>query len=544
MWAHGPRPLPQLLAVCALLVLVPEVTSQPSAAAESEFAAGPDGTGDFENALKEPPPWMDETFMQDESAAKAAVAQLTDEANLAHQNAKKAAVAAARAKMKADEAARKMKEDLDKKVAAFKGGSQPLDAPAATAGATPDGSSCNPNNGDDCGGGARRMAIDAPVPTVTLLTLNSDTDLLPLELMLPHHVAWSSKEGREGLERVLVFKMPPSPHHTAMHPGALPFSNVPLRSAGERDGADQVIQLDLETLKDQSFFKKFLADDGQDPAKSLHDLWSQGHQTSMTRVDESVFLHSTTSLGLLTAIDRCNSTYCAFLEPDVFVHRHPNQKGWIDRAVDLLEADPQLVVVQAARMSNSETPGSCSTAQSRDGLFSQRYFVLHRKRLQKYLPIHVDCAPRCDTFEAFFALPKESVGIMSCNPTASWVIHPPEDEHALLRLFEDCARAVGREQELAGDKNGNRRLEDVALPCLPKEHEKDDHVLNLHRRLAASSWVGLPEFLDHITSAHDFSPAGTISVGEQMTENLRGWSCPASQNERAAEHGIQTLSDE
>lgn len=401
---------------------------------------------------------------------------------------------------------------------------------------TLEGAKCGPGS-QDCNGHARRLfAEPKPAPSVTLLTLSSDSDLLPLELMLPHQVEWSSREGRERLQRVLVLKMPPSPHHTVLEPGAVPFSMVPLRATGDRDGADEAIQLDAGTLRDSSFFDRFLVNDGDRSAKDLAGLWENGFLPSSGVDDHSVFRTSTTALGLLSAIDQCNTTYCAFIEPRVFVHRHPDQPGWIDRAVDLLEADPDLVVVQAPKMRTSEMDTSCSTAQSPDGSFSQRYFVLHRKRLESFLPIRVDCAPRCDTFEALFVLPPDRVGLMSCSPTAAWVIHAPENEESMLRLFEGCARATGREEELLElGKNttsrGGRRLDGpgaVPLPALPKEHEHNEHVVGLHRRLAASSWVGLPEFLARIASPINFGEAATISAGETIPNDLSGWSCPSA----------------
>jgi len=292
--------------------------------------------------------------------------------------------------------------------------------------------------------------------------------------------------------------------------------------------------------------------DGKHPASSLHELWKSASDEAeaadalaapdgenappviMAEADdEGIFHSSTTTLGLLKAIDQCNTTYCAFIEPDVFVHRHTDQPGWIDRAVDLMQADPNLVVVQAAKMRGSEQKGSCSTAQSDDGSFSQRSFVINKRRLRQFLPIRVDCAPTCDTFEALFLLPKAAVGLMSCSSTASWVIHPPEDETAMLRLFEGCAHAAGRGEEMqapAKSAAGGRRLQrdfsNVPLPALRKDVEGDDHVLKMHRRLATSSWIGLPEFLEYVSTTTDFGEAETISVGEQIGEELRGWTCP------------------
>lgn len=511
--------------------------------------ASMDGHGLGAEAFESPPTWMDEEFMKEEAAAKAAAAELAEEADRAHEEVKKAAVKAAQARIKAEEAQKKLAADMEKKMEKHRGKApQPLAPPTA-----PEGSSCGPQG---CKGHARLLSKEsesAPA-SVTLLTLSSDSDLMPLELMLPHQVVQSSKDGRERFERVLVLKMPASPHHSELQPGALPFSIVPLRSIGERDGADEVIQLDTETLKDQAFFRRFLVGGGKHPAKSLHDLWQSASEepeasdsqeaplgdgehapplVMASADDEGIFHSSTTTLGLLKAIEQCNTTYCAFIEPDVFVHRHTDQPGWIDRAVDLMEADSNLVVVQAAKIRGSETKGSCSTAQSEDGSFSQRSFVINKRRLRQFLPIRVDCAPSCDTFEALFVLPTSAVGLMSCSSTASWVIHPPEDETAMLRLFEGCAHAAGRGAEMqapakspAGGRRLQRDLSNVPLPALPKEVEGDDHVLKMHRRLATSSWIGLPEFLDYISTATDFGEAETISVGEQMGEELRGWTCP------------------
>lgn len=497
-----------------------------------------------EEAFESPPTWMDEEFMKEEQAAKAAAAELAEEADRAHEEVKKAAVKAAQARIKAEEAQKKLAADLEKKMEKHRGKApRPLAPPTA-----PEGSSCGPKG---CKGHARLLSQESVPASVTLLTLSSDSDLMPLELMLPHQVVQSSKDGRERFERVLVLKMPASPHHSDLEPGALPFSMVPLRATGERDGADEVIQLDTETLKDKAFFRRFLVGDGKHPANSLQDLWQSASEESEAAdsqaaddgenappvmmaeaEDESIFHSSTTTLGLLKAIEQCNTTYCAFIEQDVFVHRHKDQPGWIDRAVDLMEADPNLVVVQAAKMRSSETKGSCSTAQSEDGSFSQRSFVVNKRRLRQFLPIRVDCAPTCDTFESLFVLPKSAVGLMSCSSTASWVIHPPEDETAMLRLFEGCAHAAGRgaEMQAPAKSPAGRRLQrdfsNVPLPALPKDVEGDDHVLKMHRRLATSSWIGLPEFLDYISTATDFGEAETISVGEQMGEELRGWTCP------------------
>merc|ERR1719231_1024562 len=106
---------------------------------------------------------------------------------------------------------------------------------------------------------------------------------------------------------------------------------------------------------------------------------------------------------------------------------------------------------------------------------------------------------------------------MSCSSTTAWVIHPPENEVALTRLFEGCARNAGREEELSGlgfgSRKGERRLLDIPLPALPLDVQNDQHIVKHFRRLSISSWVGLPEFLNRVSSSHDFAHAGTTAGG-------------------------------
>lgn len=390
------------------------------------------------------------------------------------------------------------------------------------------GLNCNENSCSAASG-----VSGSGAPSITLFSISSDSDLLPLKLMLPHQIRGSVTEGRQRLDKVLVLKMPPSPHHSAVVPGGEGVDE------GAVEGVDEILQLDAGTLKDQEFFKRFLVDDRDGAAKSLIDLWQGGFQPSQNKsVEEPGVWHASTSaLAVLAGLEQCNTTYCAFMEPDVFVHRHQGQPGWIDRAVKLMEAKKRLVMLQAPRLNQSEDIfTSCHTMQSRDGSLSLRYFIVHRERLEEFLPMRVDCAPVCDTLEAFFILPTRQVGLMSCGPAATWVVHAPESEWSLLRLFEGCAKADGRDEELRAsavrsDTSKGRRLSSVPLHAVPKEDEDNVAVVRQHRRLATCSWVGLPKFLEHISSDFIFSDVETLSLGEQMTDGLGGWTCPSAPDE-------------
>merc|ERR1712217_596627 len=96
----------------------------------------------------------------------------------------------------------------------------------------------------------------------------------------------------------------------------------------------------------------------------------------------------------------CRSTYCAWMDPDIFVHRSEQGAGFVDHAIAAMErkhwaAFTTRPLLQEHRL--QQFP--CEEQRTSD--FSQRYFVVHKEHFFKRLPIEIktqhNCVQQCDT---------------------------------------------------------------------------------------------------------------------------------------------------
>lgn len=185
------------------------------------------------------------------------------------------------------------------------------------------------------------------------------------------------------------------------------------------------------------------------------------------------------------------------MDPDIFVHRPPMASGWVDEAVALMESSDSLAVLQAPWADKEVKSGCQVKGRYRD--FSQRYFIFHRERLRRMLPVKVNCAPNCDTFETLFLIRAGHAGKMACSKESSWVIHPPDNRDAFVQLLRSCAPASMSLNLLAQSAPSRITLERAARE-------------------------GLPRLLDRVAT-EPFGQKQLGNGGEDVATSLVGWRC-------------------
>lgn len=266
----------------------------------------------------------------------------------------------------------------------------------------------------------------------TLFTMGND--VLPIDQMLRHQLTGSSIHGRARFDKVLVY-LNGLPHPPKVVPRE--FTDVLPTFSGE------VRLVDEERLSDNAFFNRFF----QDPqASALKDM---GFDMGGRRAN-----------ALFTFLEDCRSTYCVWMDPDIFVHRSPDGPGWVDFAVAIMDKELSKSVVTRPRLGSR---GLKCMKETSPGI-SDRYFVVHRERFLKEFPISTHCAPRCDTWESEVSQSLKEKPIMSSTQCNSfWAVHPPDNKNLLLEIIRSCAAegsSSGKEAIEAGLKVILQHIED------------------------------------------------------------------------------------
>lgn len=370
---------------------------------------------------------------------------------------------------------------------------------------------------------SHKPTLSANISWITLTAPGHDA--LPLDIMLPYHLQTSSQKGRARFSQIIVIQLllKGTAEAAARQVDAL-----------QQHGITNIVPVSATGLRDAAIFGHFFAD-GKNPR--LRHVGKKGGRNCSQEVCDIAGLwgldkvsrrtpfrmHSATNtLGMITALERCPSTYCVFMDPDILVHKPQESTGWVDAAVAFMEADDSLAVLQAPLV-NQEQKAGCRLGSHRGESFSQRYFLVHRERLQRSLPVKVSCAPDCDTFEAFFLVHKKNAGAMWCSKDSSWVIHPPDDKGAFLRLIQSCAAhlvqpPVARQPFLSTSRNRTDRHW-MEIPSGDYQGP-----LSISKKLESAAREGLPRFLDRVAK-EPFGHKELSNEGQDVSPSLTGWLC-------------------
>mmetsp|Transcript_161341 Transcript_161341/g.309912 ORF Transcript_161341/g.309912 Transcript_161341/m.309912 type:complete len:348 (+) Transcript_161341:483-1526(+) len=347
--------------------------------------------------------------------------------------------------------------------------------------------------------------------------------------MLPHQLQGSSEKGRSRFLQIVVIQL--------VLEGAEEAAARQVASLQQHGIAD-VVPVAVTGLHDAVIFRRFFSTGRKRSPKRLQLVGEEASRKHSPKVDDLAGLFgldnaskktefrmhaATNTLGMITALDHCPSTYCVFMDPDIFVHKPQKAAGWVDAAVALMEADESLAVLQAPWMKEENRAGCQIINRVRE--FSQRYFLVNRQRLQRSLPVKVVCAPDCDTFEAMFLMQKANAGLMSCSQDSSWVIHPPDDKTAFLRLLQSCAAHPVQPPaptlpSLSSSSNStDRRQMQIWIG-------EDHSSLSIGTKLERAAREGLPRFLDRVAEeALGHTHLSNENEGQDVSSSLAGWLC-------------------
>lgn len=288
-------------------------------------------------------------------------------------------------------------------------------------------------------GQASDLSVAGDVTFLTAYWPNSD--LIPLDLMLPHQLAAMSRESTT-FRRIVV-----------VEPTGAESANI-----GEKLTYDAAIH-----LKSQTLLGKFIRGNR---VRNLKDLWCE----EIGCLEEIAKVASNTAVMLL-ALDSCRTEYCAWMDPDIFLYRQADAEGWVDAAIRSFRADPALAVIQAPTLEEGKSV-RCRVESVYRSMLSSRHFIVRKETLQAYLPVTVTCAPHCNYFEAFFfpLLPQNATAALNCGET-SWAVHPPDERSNFIEILKDCAASPDVRNDLIDPSNNSNikarsRLVQEAVPRL------------------------------------------------------------------------------
>jgi hypothetical protein len=324
------------------------------------------------------------------------------------------------------------------------------------------------------------MEAEHPEDASSSLTFSTmflpGVDLLTPDLMLEHQIHASMADSRH-VKRVVLELPPWAPSASIKNAVVIP------------------LQPDV-MVRNESFFREFADNLG---LQSLDDLILKNSQGDPNRDQHNAW----NAVGMMRFLEQCQTTYCAWLDPDIFVYREADGEGWVDAAIRLLE---QTHFAVAIGPSIGDEPGqACRLMPSDGGTWSSRYFVVHKPRLFAKFPLTLrTCGGGCGTFESFFELPSNSVAGLACGRSA-WVIHPPDDKEMLLQLIQGCSR---QKERRARSFLSTRQNSTVA----------QDGVEHLWQRVQQLGTEALMMSRRHIQEA-------TENDYENMPSSLNGWEC-------------------
>jgi len=277
---------------------------------------------------------------------------------------------------------------------------------------------------------------------VTFGTITSPgRDKLSFGLMLPHLIRGSSSLGRKRFEEILIIQ------NGDRAGGSAYVAQVAKGIAGT------LIPLDFSKLTDSEFVENWFHDERRVQTATLKQFWA--HHTKKEEFQDQ---HT---LAMLTFLERCQSTYCAWSDSDVFVHRSASGNGWIDQAVEIMEANTMTYWVTMPRLEETaNATGSCKSEQTRK--FNSKYFVVHKNRFMQQFPVKVQCAPECGSFEEMIMDHNEwnhwwheqggneenlkekdyteGYGMTyACDRQGAWAVRPPENAQVFEEALTECA---------------------------------------------------------------------------------------------------------
>jgi hypothetical protein len=233
-------------------------------------------------------------------------------------------------------------------------------------------------------------------------SLTCSSDVLPIDQMWPHQLHQSAS--RNFNHRVLYFASKGSNEERKQH-----YKQV--EKLQSQNLIDQVVN--VEDVNAYGLATRLME---EKTARAFVDLdFAADYNKAM--------------LAFLTKCIDVGYDHCAWLDPDIFVHR--GKLPWVDEAVLMSEKKPGLVY-------SRPRAGPA-------GGFSSRYFVYHREALQHLLPLTSAAFP-LDTFEALFQenmlrkIGDEDAEEFAGNERGdSWVIHPPDAKSDVHSILEMCA---------------------------------------------------------------------------------------------------------
>lgn len=235
-------------------------------------------------------------------------------------------------------------------------------------------------------------------------SLTCSSDILPIDKMWPHQLHQSAS--RNFNHRVLYVCSAGSPDDQRQH-------HKMLETLKSQNLVDQV-----ENVEDVAFDHLALR------------LMDEATARAFVNLDFAKDYNKAMVAFLIKCIDM-GYDHCAWLDPDIFVHR--GQTPWVDEAVQMSEKKHDLVYTRPRT--------------GDDGGFSSRYFVYHREALEHLLPFTSN-APKdpLDTFETLFNDnmmqrfggndEDEFAGVGRGD---SWVIHPPDEKSHVRSILQSCA---------------------------------------------------------------------------------------------------------
>lgn len=147
-------------------------------------------------------------------------------------------------------------------------------------------------------------------------------------------------------------------------------------------------------------------------------------------------------LAVTTFLNDCRSTYCVWMDPDIFVHKASDGQGWVDHAVATMNSYSRVSIMTGANPNlargNDNTEASCKIHVGRG--VSERHMVIHKERFLKEFPVQLKCAPRCDSWERVLSnqVLESTVLHTDCGGHGFWVMHPPGTKADILEIIRSC----------------------------------------------------------------------------------------------------------